>query len=101
AKNVKIARKQEIISKFSDIEANIDSNTVLEVEKEDRMKLLKEHDDLQQLEDMDVVQKSKVKWDVEWDENTQKFHEILKQKRHQQMVQGIMIDGIWVTDWFA
>ncbi|GKA15088.1 RNA-directed DNA polymerase, eukaryota [Tanacetum coccineum] len=36
-------------------------------------KLLKERDDLQQLEDMDVVQKSKVKWDVEGDENTKKF----------------------------
>nr|GEZ75021.1 RNA-directed DNA polymerase, eukaryota [Tanacetum cinerariifolium] len=30
------------------------------------------------------------------DENTQK-NRILRQKRHQQMVQGIMIDGIWVT----
>nr|GEV15041.1 RNA-directed DNA polymerase, eukaryota, reverse transcriptase zinc-binding domain protein [Tanacetum cinerariifolium] len=68
-KNVEIDRKQEIISNISDIEAKIDSNTVLEVEKEDRMKLLKERDDLQQLEDMDVVQKSKVKWDVEGDEN--------------------------------
>ncbi|GJU21232.1 putative RNA-directed DNA polymerase, eukaryota, reverse transcriptase zinc-binding domain protein [Tanacetum coccineum] len=31
------------------------------------MKFLKECDDLQQLEDMDVVQKAKVKWDVEED----------------------------------
>ncbi|GJU91788.1 RNA-directed DNA polymerase, eukaryota, reverse transcriptase zinc-binding domain protein [Tanacetum coccineum] len=67
--------KQEIISKISDIEAKIDSNIVSEVKKEDRMKLLKERDDLQQLEDMDVVQKYKVKWDVEGDENTQKFME--------------------------
>ncbi|GJV01915.1 RNA-directed DNA polymerase, eukaryota, reverse transcriptase zinc-binding domain protein, partial [Tanacetum coccineum] len=54
-KNVEIDRKQEIISKISDIEAKIDSNTVSEVKKEDRMKLLKERDDLQQLEDMDVT----------------------------------------------
>ncbi|GJY63088.1 putative RNA-directed DNA polymerase, eukaryota, reverse transcriptase zinc-binding domain protein [Tanacetum coccineum] len=93
----RMLRKQEIISKISDIEAKIDSNIVSEVKKEDRMKFLKERDDLQQLEDMDVVQKYKVKWDVEGDENTQKFHGILNQKRHQQMVQGIMIDGIWAT----
>nr|GFB37219.1 RNA-directed DNA polymerase, eukaryota, reverse transcriptase zinc-binding domain protein [Tanacetum cinerariifolium] len=70
-KNVEIDRKQEIISNISDIEAKIDSNIVSEVEKEDRMKLLKERDD---------------------------FQRILRQKRHQRMVQGIMIDGIWVID---
>nr|GFA75389.1 RNA-directed DNA polymerase, eukaryota, reverse transcriptase zinc-binding domain protein [Tanacetum cinerariifolium] len=53
-KNVEIDRKHEIISKISDIKAKIDSNTVSEVEKEDRMKLLKERYDFQQLEDMDV-----------------------------------------------
>ncbi|GJR37127.1 methionine aminopeptidase 1A [Tanacetum coccineum] len=46
-KNVEIARKQEIISKVSDIEANIDFNTASEVEKVDQMKFLKERDDLQ------------------------------------------------------
>ncbi|PWA52585.1 RNA-directed DNA polymerase, eukaryota [Artemisia annua] len=97
-KNVEIDRKHEIISKINDIETKIDSNIASEVEKEDRIKLLKERDDLQQLEDMDVVQKAKVKWDVEGDENTKIFHGILKQKRHQQMVQGVMIDGTWVTD---
>ncbi|GJT55650.1 RNA-directed DNA polymerase, eukaryota, reverse transcriptase zinc-binding domain protein [Tanacetum coccineum] len=54
-KNVEIARKQEIISKVSDIEVNIDSNTTSKVEKVDQMEFLKERDDLQQLEDMDVA----------------------------------------------
>nr|GFA91484.1 RNA-directed DNA polymerase, eukaryota, reverse transcriptase zinc-binding domain protein [Tanacetum cinerariifolium] len=54
-KNVEIDRKQEIISNISDIEEKIHSNIVSEVEKEDRMKLLKERDDFQRLEDMDVV----------------------------------------------
>ncbi|GJY49891.1 RNA-directed DNA polymerase, eukaryota, reverse transcriptase zinc-binding domain protein [Tanacetum coccineum] len=59
--------------------------------------LLKERDDIHQLEGMDLVQKARVRWDVEGDENMKFFHRILKQKRHQQMVQGIMIDGEWVT----
>nr|GEZ75175.1 RNA-directed DNA polymerase, eukaryota, reverse transcriptase zinc-binding domain protein [Tanacetum cinerariifolium] len=42
---------------------------------------------------MDTVQKSRIKWDVEGDENSKFFHGILKQKRHQQMVKGIMIDA--------
>ncbi|GKD32330.1 RNA-directed DNA polymerase, eukaryota [Tanacetum coccineum] len=42
-----------------DIETKIDSNIVLNIEKEERVKLLKERDDLQELEDMDLVQKPK------------------------------------------
>ncbi|PWA84778.1 RNA-directed DNA polymerase, eukaryota [Artemisia annua] len=42
-KNVEIDRKHEIISKINNIETKIDSNIASEVEKEDRIKLLKEH----------------------------------------------------------
>ncbi|GJV12047.1 putative RNA-directed DNA polymerase, eukaryota, reverse transcriptase zinc-binding domain protein [Tanacetum coccineum] len=86
------------MSKIIDIETKIDSNIASHIEKEERVKLLKECDNLKQLEDMDLVQKAKVKWDIEGDENTKKIHGILKQKRHQQMVQGIMVDGEWVTN---
>ncbi|GKB67208.1 hypothetical protein Tco_0928620 [Tanacetum coccineum] len=55
-------------------------------EKEERVKLLKERDDIQRLEDMDLVQKARVKWNVEGDENRKFFHGILKQKIHHQMV---------------
>ena len=50
------------------------------------------------LEEMDAVQKARIKWDVEGDEISIFFHGTLKQKRHQQMVKGIMIDGEWVTN---
>ncbi|GKA34908.1 hypothetical protein Tco_0721337 [Tanacetum coccineum] len=59
---------------------------------------LKECDDLTKLDDMDMVQKARIKWDVEGDENSKFFHGILKQKRQQQRVKGIMIDGEWITD---
>ena len=42
------------------------------------MKLLKKQDDIQHLEDMDLMQKARVKWDVEGDENSKIFHGILK-----------------------
>ncbi|GJW57801.1 RNA-directed DNA polymerase, eukaryota, reverse transcriptase zinc-binding domain protein [Tanacetum coccineum] len=58
----------------------------------------RKQDGIQQLEDMDLIQKARVKWDVEGDENTKFFHGILKQKRFYQSVQGIMIDGEWVTN---
>nr|GEX35750.1 RNA-directed DNA polymerase, eukaryota, reverse transcriptase zinc-binding domain protein [Tanacetum cinerariifolium] len=48
--------------------------------------------------EMDTFQKERVKWDVEGDENSKNFHGILKQKRNQQMVKGIMINGEWVIN---
>ncbi|GKA48294.1 RNA-directed DNA polymerase, eukaryota, reverse transcriptase zinc-binding domain protein [Tanacetum coccineum] len=87
ARSTDMSRKLEIVRKLTDIEEKIDSNSALDTEKEDRVKLLKERDDLQHLEDMDLMQKAKVIWDVEGDENTKFFHDLLKQKRSQQAVQ--------------
>ncbi|GJT99100.1 RNA-directed DNA polymerase, eukaryota, reverse transcriptase zinc-binding domain protein [Tanacetum coccineum] len=41
-----MSRKHEVMRKLKDIEEKIDSNTALDSEKEDRMKLLKEQDDI-------------------------------------------------------
>nr|GEV18939.1 RNA-directed DNA polymerase, eukaryota, reverse transcriptase zinc-binding domain protein [Tanacetum cinerariifolium] len=93
-----VIRKHEVLRKLTDIKDKIDSNTASDIDKEDRVKLLKERDGIQQLEDMDLIQKARVKWDVKGDENTKLFHGILKQKRFYQSIQGIMIDGEWVTN---
>ncbi|GJV77026.1 RNA-directed DNA polymerase, eukaryota, reverse transcriptase zinc-binding domain protein [Tanacetum coccineum] len=57
--SIKVSRKQEVMRKIIDIEDKIDSNTASDIDKEERMKLLKEHDDIQQLEDMDLIQKAR------------------------------------------
>ncbi|GKA87162.1 RNA-directed DNA polymerase, eukaryota, reverse transcriptase zinc-binding domain protein [Tanacetum coccineum] len=46
------SRKHEVLSKLTDIEDKIDSNTASDIDKEDRVKLLKERDGIQQLEDI-------------------------------------------------
>lgn len=40
----------------------------------------------------DIDWKNKVKWLVEGDENSKFFHDILKQKRKQMAIQGIIVD---------
>ncbi|GKE18651.1 hypothetical protein Tco_1426228 [Tanacetum coccineum] len=72
-KSIEVSRKQEVLMRLIDIEEKIDSNIAPDGKKEEHVKLLKERDDIQQLEDMDLVQKAKVKWDVEGDENTKNF----------------------------
>ncbi|GJX39372.1 putative RNA-directed DNA polymerase, eukaryota, reverse transcriptase zinc-binding domain protein [Tanacetum coccineum] len=93
-----ISRKQEVMLRIIEIDKNIDKCIASDVEKQERLDLLKECNDLTNLEDMDMVQKARIKWDVKGDENSKNFHGMLKQKRNQQMVKVIMIDGEWVTD---
>ncbi|GJY70812.1 RNA-directed DNA polymerase, eukaryota [Tanacetum coccineum] len=61
-------------------------------------------DALQQLrhiehkDNMDAMQKAKIKWAVESDKNSKFFHGIINKKRRQLAIQGIKRDGIWITD---
>ncbi|GJU78107.1 RNA-directed DNA polymerase, eukaryota [Tanacetum coccineum] len=54
--------------------------------------------DIKSMEAMDSMQKSKVKWDVEGDENTNFFHGIINKKRSQLAVWGVFDNGVWLTD---
>nr|GEU33284.1 hypothetical protein [Tanacetum cinerariifolium] len=46
----------------------------------------------------DYIQKAKIKWVVEGDENSKNFHGIVNRKRASLAVKGIMVDGDWVDD---
>nr|GEY88124.1 RNA-directed DNA polymerase, eukaryota [Tanacetum cinerariifolium] len=92
------SRYQEFKLRLIEIEEKIDKRVASDEERQEMMNLLKECDDLNKLQEMDTFQKARVKWDVEDDENSKFFHGILKQKRNQQMVKGIMINGEWVTN---
>ncbi|GKD43794.1 putative RNA-directed DNA polymerase, eukaryota, reverse transcriptase zinc-binding domain protein [Tanacetum coccineum] len=59
---------------------------------------MRELKDLEKLKSMDLVQKSRVKWEVEGDENSKFFHGFINSRRKSQMVQGIMLDGVWNSE---
>nr|GFB72479.1 RNA-directed DNA polymerase, eukaryota [Tanacetum cinerariifolium] len=46
----------------------------------------------------EVVQKAKIKWVVEGDENTKFFRGMLNKKRNQRSIRGIMVNGTWIDD---
>nr|GFD05499.1 RNA-directed DNA polymerase, eukaryota [Tanacetum cinerariifolium] len=50
------------------------------------------------VEDKDRIQKSKIKWAVEGDENSKFFHGIINKRRSQHAIRGVFVDGIWQTD---
>ncbi|GJV36616.1 ribonuclease H-like domain-containing protein [Tanacetum coccineum] len=54
--------------------------------------------DLKEMEDMDFVQKAKVRWAIEGDENSKYFHGIINKKRSNLAIRGVFVDGTWCTD---
>ncbi|GJR52037.1 RNA-directed DNA polymerase, eukaryota [Tanacetum coccineum] len=44
----------------------------------------------------DILQKAKIKWAIEGDENSKFFHGVVNRKRANLAIKGIMVDGDWV-----
>nr|GFC08935.1 RNA-directed DNA polymerase, eukaryota, reverse transcriptase zinc-binding domain protein [Tanacetum cinerariifolium] len=57
-----------------------------------RMELVKNIQDLDKLNSMEVAQKAKIKWAIEGDENSKYYHGILNKKRHQLAIRGVLKD---------
>nr|GFA83767.1 RNA-directed DNA polymerase, eukaryota, reverse transcriptase zinc-binding domain protein [Tanacetum cinerariifolium] len=67
---------QNIRSKLRDIDIKLDQGDVNE----------------------DLLLSPKIKWAVEWDENSKFFHGMVNRKRANLSVKGVMIDGDWIDD---
>ncbi|GKC53395.1 RNA-directed DNA polymerase, eukaryota [Tanacetum coccineum] len=55
------------------------------------------HPSAQKMNARDNLQKAKVKWAVEGDENTKYFHGIINKKRANLSIRGVMVDGEWIV----
>ncbi|GKC99053.1 putative RNA-directed DNA polymerase, eukaryota, reverse transcriptase zinc-binding domain protein, partial [Tanacetum coccineum] len=74
------------------------SRTRASEEKTLRVNTWYELDNLEKLESMDLLQKARVRWDVEGDENSKFFHGIINSRRNTQRIQGILHEGVWISD---
>nr|GFB62427.1 RNA-directed DNA polymerase, eukaryota [Tanacetum cinerariifolium] len=77
---------------------NLDSGNVSDEILLKRMELTRKIHDINQMEARDYVQKSKIKWAIEGDENSKFFHGIINKKRSQLLIRGVFVDGDWNTD---
>ncbi|XP_071739460.1 uncharacterized protein [Rutidosis leptorrhynchoides] len=84
-----------ISSKITDIDLRLDRGiaTPSERQRQERLDLLKERDEISILHDMDVYQKARIKWDLEGDENSKFFHSLINQQRRTQAINGVLQDG--------
>nr|GEV75973.1 RNA-directed DNA polymerase, eukaryota [Tanacetum cinerariifolium] len=63
-----------------------------------RLKLNRQLNEINAIETKDFIQKSKVKWAIEGDENSKFSHGLINKKRSQLAIRGVFIDGLWCTD---
>ncbi|GKA57222.1 hypothetical protein Tco_0756410, partial [Tanacetum coccineum] len=47
---------------------------------------------------IDNLQKAKIQWAIEGDENSKFFHGVINRKRANLAIRGVMVDGEWVDD---
>ncbi|GKA94146.1 RNA-directed DNA polymerase, eukaryota, partial [Tanacetum coccineum] len=91
-------KRKEIQEKLHNIDKQIDQEGGQEDLLNSRRDLWKDLRDLDALREKDLVQKAKVKWAIEGDENSKYFHGIINKKRHQMAIRGVSVNGEWVMD---
>ncbi|GJU97790.1 RNA-directed DNA polymerase, eukaryota [Tanacetum coccineum] len=95
-KKKQMERRNDITLKLSTIDQQLDQGIVNDDILLSRMNLMKQLHDIKSADSCDVLQKAKIKWAVEGDENTKFFHGIVNRKRANLAIKGIMVDGDWI-----
>ncbi|GJW42333.1 RNA-directed DNA polymerase, eukaryota [Tanacetum coccineum] len=84
--------KNSIVSELRDIDKRLDQYGPIDSLIFRRQDLMSNLNDLKEMEDMDFVQKAKVRWAIEGDENSKYFHGIINKKRSNLAIRGVFVD---------
>ncbi|GJX22738.1 hypothetical protein Tco_0227183 [Tanacetum coccineum] len=90
--------KKDLTNDLRTLDDKIEAGLASNEDCDNRIKILQEMHYLVNLGDMDTFQKARVKWDVEGDENIKIFHGLTNQRCRTQAINGIMHDGVWITN---
>ncbi|GKC60364.1 putative RNA-directed DNA polymerase, eukaryota, reverse transcriptase zinc-binding domain protein [Tanacetum coccineum] len=94
----KSEEKVQLSSKIGDIERELEAGLGSSSLHSRRKDLLLKLRDIECAESLDAYQKAKIKWGIEANENTKFFHGIVKKKRRDLAINGVMKNGIWFSD---
>nr|GEY18143.1 RNA-directed DNA polymerase, eukaryota [Tanacetum cinerariifolium] len=90
--------KRGIMEELKAINLSLDSGVSSDDLLLKRTELNRKLYDIKQSEAYDFIQKSKVRWAIEGDENSKFFHGLINKKRSQLSIRGVFVDGDWITD---
>ncbi|GJR46821.1 cytochrome P450 [Tanacetum coccineum] len=92
------ARTRELKLKLDILDTKAENNQLVDQDLSDRISFKKELDDLDHAIRLDLMQKAKVKWTIDGDENSKFFHGILNNKFSKSRIHGISLIGSWISD---
>nr|GEV64153.1 hypothetical protein [Tanacetum cinerariifolium] len=90
--------KDSIKKELSDIDRILDGGDVFDSNLLQRSELHRNLYNINQIESKEYLQKSKIKWAIEGDENSKNFHGLNNKKRSQLAIRVVFVDGIWCTN---
>ncbi|GJS67055.1 putative RNA-directed DNA polymerase, eukaryota, reverse transcriptase zinc-binding domain protein [Tanacetum coccineum] len=90
--NIKAQYKKDLEA----VDLIIDSGQGVEEDIRNRSDIIHKIQHCDKIDSLEMVQKAKVKWAVEGDENTKFFHGMLNKKRSILNIRGVLVDGVWV-----
>ncbi|GKB32575.1 hypothetical protein Tco_0871976 [Tanacetum coccineum] len=89
-----ISQKQDTMMALKNLNDKIEAGYASIEDRDSRIKLLHEIDKFDSFEAVDSIQKARIKWDVEGDENSKFFHSLINQKRRNNSINGIMHEAL-------
>nr|GFB74314.1 RNA-directed DNA polymerase, eukaryota [Tanacetum cinerariifolium] len=90
--------KNEIAVELSVIDKALDGGVIDDTALLRRLDLKRQLIDIQLSDSKDFLQKIKIKWAIEGDENLKFFHGVVNKRRSQLAIRGIFVDGLWCTN---
>ncbi|KAJ9561194.1 hypothetical protein OSB04_006354 [Centaurea solstitialis] len=91
-------RKVHIEKALLDWDMKAEQSVMSEDDRIKRDELLFESFQLDHQERSDLIQKARIRWAVEGDENSSFFHSLVNHRRRRNSIKGLVCDGIWSED---
>ena len=97
-RSISIEKRKAILDKLFKLDKQLDQEGGQENLLNAIRDILKDFLVLDDIRDKDLVQKVKVKWAIEGDENLKYFHGVMNKRRHHMAIRGISGNGECITD---
>nr|GEW54582.1 RNA-directed DNA polymerase, eukaryota [Tanacetum cinerariifolium] len=91
-------RLNDLKTKLCDIDKALDHGGVNDDILLSRMDYMKQLQDIKSSEARNFIQRAKIQWAIEGDENSKFFHGIINKRRANLSIKGVMVDGEWMDD---
>nr|GEW76647.1 RNA-directed DNA polymerase, eukaryota, reverse transcriptase zinc-binding domain protein [Tanacetum cinerariifolium] len=95
---VETSRTNLLLADMRNLDQKIDEGLASDEDKSSRISKLQELDCFEKMNSLDLMQKARVKWEVEGDKNSKFFHGLINSRRKSQSIHGIMHEGVWLSD---